>query len=238
MTANLATWLPETLMARLPSDLRYEMLSAGRPHPVPAGAVLIRESERRTEVHLLESASPRTTACVKVVRTAANGTEILLGFRFAGDVVGEGAGLRRGTRSATVIACTPMVVRTLAWEAFSRLLQSHPGGWEPLTRMVTDRLDWANSRRLDFVAADVLTRLARVLDELVRRHGRCRGDVWELDIRLSQAELGMLIGAREDAVGKALRRLRRDGVVRTRYRGVTVLDLERLRQRAGSGEPG
>ncbi|GAA2128750.1 Crp/Fnr family transcriptional regulator [Actinomadura napierensis] len=234
MSPNLATWLPGTLMDRLPPDVRAEMLAAGRPRPVAAGTVLVRQAEPRTEVYLLESATPRTTACVKVVCAAENGTEILLGFRFAGDVVGEGAGLRQGTRSATVTACTAMTVRVFPWTTFNRLLLRYPDAWASLARMVTDRLDWANDRRLDFVAADVPTRLARVLDELVRRHGQWRDGVWEVGIRLSQAELGMLIGAREDAVGKALRLLRRAGAVRTRYRGITILDIEALRRHAAS----
>jgi CRP/FNR family cyclic AMP-dependent transcriptional regulator len=234
MSQNSVATLPETLMGRLPPAIQQEMLSLGRSRVIPAGTVLVRQYEKQTEVYLLQSVSPRITACVKVVSAAENGTEVLLGFRFAGDLIGEGAGLRRGRRSATVIACTPMVVRIFAWETLNALLRRHPDMWETMTRMVTDRLDWANDRRLDFVAADVQTRLARVLYELVRHHSRSGDQGWELDVRLSQAELGMMIGAGEDAVGKALRRLRRDGILRTRYRGITVLDLERLHQEAGS----
>jgi hypothetical protein len=97
------------------------------------------------------------------------------------------------------------------------------------TRMIADRLEWANRRRLDFTAYEVVVRLARVLAELVDVHGVPASDGFELDVRLSQPELGRLIGVSEDAVGQAMRRLKCEGLVVVHYRRVTIVDVHRLR---------
>ena len=95
--------------------------------------------------------------------------------------------------------------------------------------MIADRLDWANRRRLDFASYDVPVRLARVMVELVDRHGYRSPDGYELGVWISQAELGKLISAKEDAVRKAMRRLKDEELVVARYRRVVITDLAGIR---------
>jgi CRP-like cAMP-binding protein len=94
---------------------------------------------------------------------------------------------------------------------------------------IADQLQWANQRRLEFAGYAVPVRLARVMVELVDRHGFRTDQGHELGIELSQTELGRLIGAGEDAVGQAMRQLRRSGLVTPHYRKVTINDLHDLR---------
>ena len=61
--------------------------------------------------------------------------------------------------------------------------------------MITERLDWADRLRLSFAGHDVRVHLARVIVELVDRHGYLVAGGYALGVSLSQAELGRLIGA-------------------------------------------
>jgi CRP/FNR family transcriptional regulator, cyclic AMP receptor protein len=229
-TAAEGDWPPGTFMARLTAASRADLVGLASPRTFPAGSVLIMQGETRNHVQLLRSARMGGSACVKVTATAENGSESLLGIRVSGDIVGELAVLRGTGRSATVTTCTETVVHTIPGRAFVGFLHTHTDGWEALCRMLADRLDWANRRRVDFGGYSVPSRLARVLLELVEHHGHPVRRGHGLGVSLSQTELGELIGAKPDAVGLALRELRASGLVISGYRRLTVTDLDGLRQ--------
>ncbi|KJK55417.1 Crp/Fnr family transcriptional regulator [Saccharothrix sp. ST-888] len=223
-------WAKGTFLARLAKDRAEQLLGLGRPTRYEAGGVLLSQGDRTTHVCLLQPADPGGVVCAKVTAALANGTESLLGIRVSGDLVGEQAALRMVPRAATVTACSSVLVNVVTRERFLGFLHEYPDAWEAVSSVMADRLDSANRRRLDFAAFGVPGRLARVLAELVDRHGHEVVDGHEIGVHLSQLELGRLIGAREDAVGLAMRRLKGEGLVRPHYRGVTVLDLAALRR--------
>jgi CRP-like cAMP-binding protein len=216
-------------MAELAEDARRDLLKLGHRRVCQADTVLIRQGDVGTHVFLIASAVRRVPGCAKITFTLENGTESLLGIRISGDIVGELAALRREPRSATVTITTPTVVYTIPWPAFAGFLRQHQDAWPALSRMISYRLDWANRRRVEVAGYSVLTRLARLLVELVDRHGSIGPDGYDLGVRLSQAELGKLIGAKQDAVGKAVSTLRKACVLKTRYRTIMVTDIDSLR---------
>jgi CRP/FNR family cyclic AMP-dependent transcriptional regulator len=230
MPVSAGAWPSNTLMARLGERTRQELLALTPPREHAAGSVLIRQGEPGSDVYLLRSARPQTSACVKVAATLENGDECLLGISVSGDVVGDLAALRTGARSATVTTCTSALIHRIPQKLFAGFLERHPDAWRELSYMIADRLDWANRRRLEFASYDVPVRLARVMVELFDRHGFRGADGYELGVWLSQVELGKLISAREDAVRKAARRLRDDGLVMTHYRRVVITDLSGMRE--------
>jgi CRP/FNR family transcriptional regulator, cyclic AMP receptor protein len=224
-------WLPGTFLSRLDPVASGELLDLGTPRVVPSGGMLTRQGDQNADVFLLKSGTSRTAACVKVTCLVPNGSETLLAIRMAGDVVGEGAALRHSrTRSATVTACTEVVVHAVEQRRFLNYLDKRPEAWRALCTLISDRLDWANRRRLDFGAYDVRVRLVRVMLELVLSHGVRTQLGVELGVQVSQEELGKLIGAKPDAVSGAMRKLKAEGLISSRYRGVRIPDLEALRR--------
>jgi CRP/FNR family cyclic AMP-dependent transcriptional regulator len=216
-------------MAELSPELREELLSLAPPRPYPAHAILLNQGDQSTHVYLLRNGPSGHVACVKVTASLKDGSETLLGIRLAGDIVGELATLRDSDRSATVTTSTPTVVHAITQEAFQAFLNRRIDAWAALCRMIAERLDWANRRRLDYAAYEVPVRLARVIVELAELVGRRTEDGIQLGVELSQPELGKLIGARTDAIQVAMRRLSDKRLIRARYRKVTILDLSGLR---------
>lgn len=216
-------------MARLAEPTGRELLNLAPALLHPPGEVLLTQGDASDHVCVLGAADPGRSSCVKVTATLENGSESLLGIRVSGDIVGELAGLLTGRRTATVTTCGPVVVHRIGRDVFKAFLMRRPDAWEAMGRMIASRLDWANRRRLDFGGYDVPIRLARVLVDLVERHGYPVEAGERLGVELSQAELGRLIGAKEDAVGQAMRTLKRTGLVISGYRLVTVVDVARLR---------
>lgn len=225
-----STWPAGTFMARLDPELRDRFAALAPAVPRKAGQTLIRAGDPTDKhVFLLRSEDPRRTALVKVTIDLENGEQALLGIRVSGDLVGEMAAIRELPRSATVTLCSDSRVHPIPAAEFAAFLRGHPAAWRAVTQLMADRLEWANRRRADMTGYRVETRLAHVLVELAERHGTPCPQGVDLGVPLTQAELGRLIGAGEDAVSKAMRRLRDRRLALTDYRKVVVQNLPGLR---------
>lgn len=223
-------WPTGTLLARLGDSARQDLLAIAPPRRHRPDTTLLHQGEDAAHVYLLRSPRPQASACVKVIARLANGTESLLGIRVSGDVVGELAVIRRSSRMASVVTCTSVITHAIKRPEFLAFLGRHEDAWPALTGMIADRLDWANQRRLDFVGYPVVVRLARILTALTDRHGVAVAGGTELDLSLSQEEFGKLIGARKDAIGKAIAQLKESGLIANHYRGIIVIDPRGLRE--------
>ncbi|MFE7954113.1 MULTISPECIES: Crp/Fnr family transcriptional regulator [unclassified Streptomyces] len=224
MPYSAVEWPARSLLGVLSPPARQELLTLGAPKRVEAGEVLLSEGAHDRHMLLLLSGFAKVTARVE------NGETSLLAVRVGGDTVGEMAAMDGSPRSATVTACGPMTARVVQPGPLHDLLMRRPEVAVALTRIVADRLRWANRRRLDFRGYPAKVRLARLLVELATAYGRPAGDGLVVGCRLSQPELAALTGAAETTVHKGLRELRREGLLETGYRTTTIRDLPRLEQ--------
>ncbi|WP_169814748.1 Crp/Fnr family transcriptional regulator [Nocardia crassostreae] len=227
-------------MARLCPESRRSLLRLGVQSYYGPGQFLMRQGGEGSSVYLLRSRDTTVSACVKI--TDADGQ--LFAIRVSGDVIGELAALDPGSvRSATASVCTATIAHCIPGDAFVAFLDGHTDGWQVLCRTIADRLAWSDQRRLDFGERPVHVRLARLLVEFAESHGRRTKlvrepsgpeiEVREMTVRLSYKELGNLIGARVDAVGRAMTTMRAADLACLQNGHVVVLDLEGLREFAG-----
>jgi len=226
---DMPRWHPGSLMSRLDQQTASEFVQLAPAQPHLPGTVLIRQGAEGRHVYLLQAASRSTCACVKVTAASENGAEALLGIRASGDVVGELAILGHQPRTATVTAISPLICYAIPAEAFTAFLKRRPYAWEAVTRMIADRLNWANRRRVDYASHDVTVQIARVIADIIEIYGYPSGAGSELGVSLSQSELGGLVGSSREATAKTMRRLRELGLVETSYRKIIVRDLTGLR---------
>ncbi|MEU4399706.1 Crp/Fnr family transcriptional regulator [Micromonospora orduensis] len=217
-------WPYGTFLQRLAPPVRTTLLGLGVRRQVPAGQIVIHEGLRESHLVLLEEGLTKITA------TLPDGRSALLSLRVGGDLVGEMSALNDEPRSATVTTCGPARYSVIQPDRFKRFLKEHPDAALELAAMVSDRLRWSNRRRIDFTSYPVKLRVARVVAELCRTHGRQGLDGVIIDVRLTQPDLATICGASETSIQKALRELRTDGLVDTDYRRITVRDLPSLRK--------
>ncbi|MBX3603961.1 MAG: Crp/Fnr family transcriptional regulator [Piscinibacter sp.] len=140
---------------------------------------------------------------------------------------GEGTLLKREIYRYNVQPLRKSVVAGLGIETFHWLLERSI----PFNRYVMNQL---NERLGQFIAAreidrlnDPDTRVARNLAALF--HPVLYPGVGTL-LRITQQELGYLVGLSRQRVNEALRSLQAEGLIRIEYGGVRVLDLPALRQ--------
>ncbi len=142
---------------------------------------------------------------------------------------GEGTVLKRESYRYNIQALRRSLVAGIQAETFHWLLDRSIG----FNRFVMMQL---NERLGQFIAAreiDRLThpdaRVARSLSALF--HPVLYPGVGKL-LRITQQELGYLVGLSRQRVNEALRALQAAGVIQVTYGGVRVVDLERLRRYA------
>ncbi|MDP1535337.1 MAG: Crp/Fnr family transcriptional regulator, partial [Rubrivivax sp.] len=139
---------------------------------------------------------------------------------------GEGTVLKNEDYRYNIQALRKSVVAGISTETFHWLLDRSIG----FNRFVMMQL---NERLGQFIAAREIDRLnhpnARVARSLAALfHPVLYPGVGEL-LRITQQELGYLVGLSRQRVNEALSTLQTEGVISIEYGGVRVLDLERLR---------
>jgi CRP/FNR family transcriptional regulator, cyclic AMP receptor protein len=216
-------WPRTTLLAALPPEHRDVLMTLGRQRCFKDREDLLTEGERSTHVYLFLQAHTKVTASLE------NGQVALLGIRVSGDIVGEMAAFDGSPRSATVTACGTAWVQTIQKDEFIRFLQSCPQAHTAVSGMISQRLRWANRRRVDFNGYPCRIRLPRVLAELAAAYGHHGAEGITFDVGLRQDELATLVGANTDTIGKELRKLQSQKLIRIGYRKVVICDLARLK---------
>ena len=144
----------------------------------------------------------------------------------SGGWFGEGTVLKNEIYRYNIQALRKSVVAGITVDTFHWLLSRSIG----FNRFVMNQL---NERLGQFIAAREIDRLthpdARVARSLAALfHPVLYPGVGQL-LRITQLELGYLVGLSRQRVNEALRALQAAGVIQVEYGGVRVLDLERLR---------
>ena len=139
---------------------------------------------------------------------------------------GEGTVIKREAYRYNIQALRKSKVAGLSVETFHWLLDRSI----PFNRFIVQQL---NERLGQFIAAREIDRLgdpdARVARSLAALfHPVLYPNVDSL-LRITQQELGYLVGLSRQRVNEALQRLGASGAIRVEYGGLRVLDLERLR---------
>jgi CRP/FNR family cyclic AMP-dependent transcriptional regulator len=205
---------------------RADLLARGRQRRYPRHACVFREGDSSDFVIVVLEGR------IKVLVIAEDGSESLLGVRGPGELVGDLAAFDSEPRLATAMALDPLTVQVITADAFRDFVVHHAGAVLGLMQMLIGRLRESDRRRAEFGAHDTASRVAHLLAQFAVEqgpHGRHPAEV-----RLSQQEIGELVGASRESVARALAVLRDQRLVRTGRRSVAVLDVSALRSFSSS----
>jgi len=163
---------------------------------------------------------------LKTSNDSAQGIPITFTGLPPGGWFGEGTVIKREAYRYNIEALRPSTVAGLTVDTFHWLLDRSI----PFNRFILQQL---NERLGQFMAAREIDRLndpdARVARSLAALfHPILYPGVGTL-LRITQQELGYLVGLSRQRVNEALQALQSSGLIRVEYGGVKVTDLERLR---------
>jgi len=142
---------------------------------------------------------------LKATAEGSDGRELVFSIMETGDVIGEIALFDGEPRSLRVTAIEPSRLLVIHRADFLHFLERHPAIAHKLLAALARRVRSATSLMEDAVFMNVGNRLAKRLVHLAKLYGQHTPRGLRIGIKLSQRELGELIGASRETVNKQLR---------------------------------
>jgi CRP/FNR family transcriptional regulator, cyclic AMP receptor protein len=183
-----------------------------RASNVPAGSHFITAEQPGESVYLLLEGT------VKIYVSKADGREVILAFLGPGDTVGEMSLIDSAGRSANVVTTEPSRLLWMDRSSFQSCLRSMAPLAVNLVRLLSNRLRLANEQIQALCTLDVPGRVARQILALADRYGRpapgaaAAGDL-RIPVRLTQSDLGEVVGASRERVNQAIVEFKQRGYI-------------------------
>jgi len=199
--------------AKLFASERDTLLSRARSKRFRAGEIIFHKGVPGDSMVAVLSGEVRISA------PGVDGREIVLNTIEAGQVFGEIALVDGGPRTAEAAAATDCELLFLDRRDFLPFLENHPSLALALLLVVCRRL-----RQTTEQVEDVM------FLPLPAGHGRQTPEGVRIESRLSQRELGNLLGLSRESINKQLSAWHRQGILNTDGGVITLADLETLRR--------
>jgi CRP-like cAMP-binding protein len=224
----MAGMTPEQLQAfPLYASLNLEQCARLLDRPIEtshaAEQVIVMEQDWGESLFLLRS------GMAKVRTYTFEGDEVVMALLGPGDTFGEGAALDDASRSADVVALTPLTVLKMRAAAFRALLQQEASFALALARLESGRLRDMN-RRFSLQRSDAAVRLLDALAYLARCSSPDNDPQAPIPA-LAQREMGVLAGLARETASRTLSKLRQRGTVDDRDGLLRIVDLRPLIKR-------
>jgi CRP-like cAMP-binding protein len=203
-------------------DVWALLVSQGRPRRFETGDVIVTQGQAARRVVVLLDGR------VKVTRSEADGTEVLLAIRDGGEIIGEISAFDGGGASATVTALRECASCVLAVESFTAFVELHRDLESSLLRLSLARRRESEQIRIELTTLPVKRRLVRTLLRLMGAIGTPVEGGIAVDLGMPQEELARAIGASRSQLAASLGSLRQRGVLGTGRRRVVIRDPEAL----------
>lgn len=173
---------------------------------------------------------------LRISISSAEGREIAFRVAGPGETIGEIAALDGGARSADATAIEAARAFVLMRRDLDLLLEQRPALARCVIGFLCRRLRDTSDQLESLALLNIEQRLARFLLTLEKHGGKRVGRRGEIDLDVSQTDLGFLLGASRPKVNVALGALEAEGLIARRGRRI-VFDVDVLTERAGVDPP-
>ena len=165
---------------------------------------------------------------VKICTYSADGKELVLNIIDRGSLFGEIALLDGQTRSADAVALEQTELLVLDRNRLMPFLTAHPDIATRLISVLCQRLRQTSEALEDALLRDAPSRVARGLLRLAGTFGKQEKAGLRLDIKLSQQQIGNLIGISRESINKYIVDWTRAGYLVVNNGFITIIDREAL----------
>ncbi|HFD31302.1 MAG TPA: Crp/Fnr family transcriptional regulator [Gammaproteobacteria bacterium] len=165
---------------------------------------------------------------VSIHTDSDEGKELGFGFMNEGDVFGEIAMLDGGERTATVKAIEQTEILVIERRDFIPFIEKEPKVAVQLLTTLAARLRSADEHFEDIFFRNLPGRLAKKFLGLAEEYGHDTGNGIQIDLKLSQGEIGKLTGATRESINKQMRAWEIAGLIGCKKGFVTIKDPEAL----------
>ncbi len=198
---------------------------------VSAGSVLFTTGEVCRGLYVIESGR------VRIYRVDPNGREQVLHVEGPGRPVAELPIFDGGPYPASAVTIDDSALVFLPREAFEFLYRSQPDIAQAVIRALGRRLRHLVHLTETLAFRDVAARLAMLLVGYAERAGSTTAGGIEIQLDRTQEELAHEIGTARESVSRAMKQLRRKGLIEPlEHNRLLIPDVQRLRALLPSGE--
>jgi CRP/FNR family transcriptional regulator, cyclic AMP receptor protein len=186
---------------------------------VQRGEIILFEGEPAEALYFIASGA------VKIYKTSLDGKEQILNIVRPGDSFNDVALFDNGANPATAQAMTDVLLYGINHHQMEEILKRHPSMAMNIIKMLARRVRQLLSLVEDLSFRNVRGRVAKILLENI-------ADPSELRPRLTQQEIAGMAGTAREVVGRSLKSLEDDGLIRLENRRVVIRNKEALRRLA------
>lgn len=205
------------LFGSMEPDELDQLLQFARFETIEAKQVAFHKGSHGNEMFAIASGR------VKISAFSLDGKEILFDILESGDVFGELSLLDGKERSASVTAIERCRLLVLEQRYFLPFLENNPRIGIKMLTALCERLRATNETLEDARFLDLPARLAKKILYLVRDHGQEEENGFLMKFRLSQEELGNLVGASRESINKQMRVWEEDEIIRIEHGHIHIL---------------
>lgn len=208
---NIFSWLAEDEQKNIAE--RSEMVSCRR------NSSIFFADETSDNIYLIKQGR------IKLTRASKSGREVILDILGPGEIFGELSLTGEENRSHTAEALDDAVVCIITRPDFEDILRRHPEMALKVIKLIGLRRRELEMRMEDLLFQPLANRLALTLLWQAQRHGISESN-GSVRIPLSQRDLAHLIGSSRESVAEQLTEWKKQGLVKTRYRTIRIINLE------------
>lgn len=191
------------------------------PHRVDAGTVLYNVGAPVAQVHIVREGRVHLA-----IRNPTLGRQTV-GIVGPGGVIGDIPVLTQQEMGFDAYADVDSTILSIDRERFLSMLSESPSLGVRWATSIAMRTAETQRRLVTLLTKDLAAQIATILlDHRVRENG-----VWM--VQMPHQTIAHLLGARRQSVSRVLGHMRRDGLVRSRYGSVEILDLAGIAELAG-----
>lgn len=169
---------------------------------------------------------------VRVARLTEDGREVVLGFVGPGQVFGETALIGDEPRSDEAQALEESLVYAIPATEVLAAARHDAGFGLRVARLFAERLQAVEGQVEKMASQDVPGRLASLLLELARIHGRASADGIQLGLSVAHQDLANHIGSARETTTNTLNDFRRRGLIDLRPLRITIKKPRQLQAMA------
>jgi len=169
------------------------------------GQVVFSQGDPANQMFLLKAGR------VKLGKLTAEGNEITLDIRKAGDFLGESMLIEDADYPLTALCLEDTLTCGFTKAAFEKLILENSNIGLQVIRNLSNRIAWLTERVGSFSLTNLEDRLYQVLTQVAREHGVKSSRGFSIEFPLTHEELGFLVGAHRVSITKALKALKEAG---------------------------
>ncbi len=210
------------LFAALTDAEAWELIGLSRQEHASARQNIYRVGQAGDSLHIVLEGR------VKVSLLSEEGKEAILSILGTGEVFGEMSLFDGEPRSATVTTMERCRFLVLRRQAFLPFLENRPQVMLELIAEMSHRLRATNTLVGNLSFLNLSARLARILLNLVQQYGKVSPQGIVIGLKLSQEELGHLVGVSRESVNRQLRLWVESGLIDYDHGTLVVLNSDAL----------